>query len=78
MEALSTLQSDVVGVLTTQWIDASVHAAVVAGLLTARRRKLILVDCVSFEIGWRQGVETAFAFDRHFADQGFRCLPAPA
>lgn len=75
LEAVATLQSDVVAVLRTQWVDAPTHAAAVAALLTARRRKLSLVDCVSFEIARHLGVEIVFAFDRHFVEQGFRCLP---
>jgi predicted nucleic acid-binding protein len=76
MEALRTLQSDVVPILMTQWVDESVHGTAVAALLTARRRKLSLVDCVSFEIARRLGVSIAFAFDRHFTEQGLQCLPA--
>jgi len=76
LEALSVLLSDVASVLSLRWVDAQVHAAAVTALLIARRRKLSLVDCVSFEIARQSGVEIAFAFDRHFAEQGFQCLPA--
>jgi predicted nucleic acid-binding protein len=76
LEALSTFLSDVAAVLSLRWVDAQVHAAAVAALLIARRRKLSLVDCVSFEIARQSGVEIAFAFDRHFAEQGFQCMPA--
>ncbi|MBV8201102.1 MAG: PIN domain-containing protein, partial [Acidobacteria bacterium] len=75
LQALATLQSDVVSVLRIRWVDGAVHAAAVAALLTAGRRKLSLVDCVSFEVARRSGVEIAFAFDRQFAEQGFQCLP---
>jgi len=76
LEALSILLSDVAAVLSLRWVDAQVHATAVAALLIARRRKLSLVDCVSFEIARQSGIEIAFAFDRHFAEQGFQCLPA--
>jgi uncharacterized protein len=75
LEALSTFQSDVAPVLAVRWVDAQLHTAAVTALLTARRRKLSLVDCVSFETARRSGIDTAFAFDRHFAEQGFHCLP---
>jgi predicted nucleic acid-binding protein len=75
IEALLTLQSDVVPVLTTQWVDAVAHDAAVAALLTSRRRRLSLVDCVSFEVARRLGITMAFVFDRHFVEQGFQCLP---
>jgi len=42
-----------------------------AGLLTAGRRELSLVDCVSFACMRRQGLTRAFHFDRHFREQGF-------
>lgn len=76
--ALLAFQSDVAPVLKTQWVDSSLHATAVAALLTARRRKLSLVDCVTFEAARRLGIETVFAFDRHFAEQGFHCLPDQA
>ena len=39
------------------------------------RRQLSLVDCASFDIMRRLGLRDVFAFDPHFAEQGFRCLP---
>lgn len=36
-----------------------------------------LIDCVSFVFMEDTGLTEAFAFDRHFAQHGFRCLPAP-
>ena len=32
-------------------------------------------DATSFALCRREGILHAFAFDRHFAAQGFRCLP---
>jgi predicted nucleic acid-binding protein len=46
-----------------------------SALLTANRRQLSLVDCVSFEMMRRLGIKTAFTYDRHFSEQGFECLP---
>jgi predicted nucleic acid-binding protein len=37
------------------------------------RRHLTLVDCASFESMRRLTVRRAFAFDRHFEEQGFEC-----
>ena len=67
-------QSDVAGVLQVRGVDEALHAAGVASLLTAGRRQLSLVDCVSFELMRRLGLTTAFAFDQEFTDQGFTCL----
>jgi predicted nucleic acid-binding protein len=50
------------------------HQAGLAALLTAGSRPLSLVDCVSFETMRTIGLHVAFAFDRHFAEQGFILL----
>jgi predicted nucleic acid-binding protein len=46
----------------------------VAGLLAAGRRQLSLVDCASFAVLRAEGQREAFAFDRHFQEEGFRLL----
>jgi predicted nucleic acid-binding protein len=56
------------------WIDADLHGAGAAAWRTAKRRRLSLVDCVSFEVCRRLGVDGVFAFDRHFKDQGWNLL----
>ena len=58
------------------WVEEWMHEAGLNAMLTAGKRKLSLVDCVSFEIMRRLGIETAFTFDRHFKLQGFKCIPA--
>jgi predicted nucleic acid-binding protein len=58
------------------WIDESLHAQAVSGLLAAGRRDLTLVDCAGFVLMRRLGLRTAFTLDRHFAEQGFEVLPA--
>lgn len=44
-------------------------------LLRFRDERFTLVDAVSFELMQREGVERAFAFDRHFQVAGFALLP---
>ena len=46
-----------------------------SALLTANRRQLSLVDCISFEMMRRLEIKTAFTHDRDFAERGFECLP---
>jgi predicted nucleic acid-binding protein len=62
---------DVLPILGLIWVDADLHAAGMAALLTASRRTLSLVDCVSFCCMRTHGIERAFHFDRHFREQGF-------
>jgi uncharacterized protein len=75
MKAVRTLQENIVPVLAVEWVDPGIHAGGMSALLVAGRRNLSLVDCVSFETMRRLGLDTAFAFDRHFAEQGFATIP---
>jgi predicted nucleic acid-binding protein len=43
-------------------------------LLVANRRDLSLVDCTSFEVMRRNGLEVVFTFDPHFHEQGFQVI----
>jgi predicted nucleic acid-binding protein len=56
------------------WIDAAVHEIGVSLFLLANRRSLSLVDCTSFVVMRQRVVTSAFAFDRHFEEQGIPCL----
>ena len=69
------LQQIVAPYLQTHWVDASIHALGVAALLAANRRQLSLVDCTSFQAMRQLGIDTVFAFDEHFAEQQFICIP---
>ena len=73
-KALRVFQEAIVPMLQVQWVDESTHQAAVEMLLKSRSRSLSLVDCVSFVVMRRMGLDTAFVFDRHFQTQGFRCL----
>ena len=75
LEAVRTLQGDIVPVLRIEWMDAQSHGNSVAALLTAARRQLSLVDCASFDAMHHLGITTAFTFDHHFAEQGFGPVP---
>ena len=75
LEAVRGFQEDVLPIINIEWIKESAHRAAVSALLAASKRKLSLVDCVSFETMRSLGIKTVFAFDTHFADQGFTCIP---
>jgi predicted nucleic acid-binding protein len=76
MKAIKVFQEDIVPVLLIEWIDKAVHHAAMRIMRAAVRKKLSLVDCISFETMRLLGVTTAFTLDKHFKDQGFICLPA--
>jgi predicted nucleic acid-binding protein len=75
MEAVRGFQEDVLPVITVEWIKESTHRTAVSALMAASKRKLSLVDCVSFETMRSLGLKTVFGFDPHFSEQGFTCIP---
>ena len=75
LQSVQGFQLSVLPVLSIYWIDAAIHAAGVAALLAANRRQLSLVDCTSFHSMRQLGIDRVFAFDQHFAEQGFICSP---
>lgn len=75
MEAVRALNDDILLLVNIDWIDEAAHRAGVSALLAASRKRLSLVDCLSFESMRRMEIKTAFAFDAHFEEQGFLCIP---
>ncbi len=75
LEAMRGFHEDVLPLISIEWVDETAHRSAVSALLAASRRKLSLVDCVSFEIMRALGIKTVFAFDPHFSEQGFRRIP---
>ena len=71
LHAVRTLQDDLLPAIEVQWLDKSSHDSAMTALLAARRRKLSLVDCSSFLAMRQAGARTAFAFDKHFGEEGF-------
>ncbi|HPW17504.1 MAG TPA: PIN domain-containing protein [Candidatus Aminicenantes bacterium] len=72
--AVHEFEKDIVPVLKVVWVTRDIHAAAVAALLAAGRRGLSLVDCASFEVMRRAGMQTAFAYDPHFAEFGYATI----
>ncbi len=66
---------DLCPLMSVQWVDAVAHNAGMAAAVAASSKKLSLVDCVSFVVMRRLGLQKVFTFDRHFREQGFTRLP---
>ena len=71
MEAVRGFQDDVLPLIAIEFVSSEAHRSGVAAFLSAARRNLSLVDCVSFEIIRASGIKAVFAFDKHFIEQGF-------
>jgi predicted nucleic acid-binding protein len=74
MPQLQAFHENVFPFLRVIWVDSNLHGAGMAAVLTAKRRQLSLVDCVSFAAMRQSGISYAFAFDQHFEEQGFNVL----
>ena len=75
MDAVRLLQEDILPVIGIHFVDREVHRSGISAMLSAGRRNLSFVDCVSFEIMRTLGIKTAFTFDPHFKEQGFTVIP---
>jgi predicted nucleic acid-binding protein len=73
--AVRLFAEDITPVLKILWVDSSAHESAVQLLLTANRRDLSFVDCMSFQAMRSRGIREAFCFDPHFSEQGFQVLP---
>ena len=73
--AVRAFYEDVAPVLQVDWVSEEQHRAGVGAMLAAARRKLSLVDCVSFQTMRHHGLRSAFCFDAHFREQGFETKP---
>lgn len=74
LDAVRTLVEDVLPWVQVHWVTEADHRTAVTALLTAGRRQLSLVDCVSFAVMRHLQLRTVFAFDSDFAAQGFERL----
>jgi predicted nucleic acid-binding protein len=74
LTAVHAFQDNIRPYLQFIWVDELLHNSGMMAVLTANRRQLSLVDCVSFAAMRQSGLNTVFAFDEHFAEQGFTVL----
>ncbi len=75
LEAVSILHNDIIPFIEVEWLDEELHNAIVKAVIKTNRRQISLVDNASFDTMRRHNVETVFAFDSHFPDQGFEVIP---
>lgn len=71
LDAVRSLREDVAPLLDVVWVDEALCNAGLDLLLDRRKRLLSLVDAVSFVTMRQADLGEAFAFDPHFAQEGF-------
>jgi uncharacterized protein len=74
MDAVRAFQEDIAPLLVIEYVGPETHKSGASALLASGRRKLSMVDCVSFEVMRDLGIKTYFAFDPHFSEQGFTAI----
>jgi predicted nucleic acid-binding protein len=57
---------------SVEWVDEELHAQAVRELERSKKRRLSLVDHVSFLVMKRHRIAEAFTFDSDFSTAGFR------
>jgi predicted nucleic acid-binding protein len=75
MEAVRALHHDILPILAVRFPDADLHGRAATALIAAGRRRVSLVDWVSFEMMREERIAEAFALDDDFTEQGFRLRP---
>jgi len=75
LEAVRTFFRDIYPILNIKWVDEEDYNKSITALLAANRRNLSLVDCSSFTTMIALDIQEVFAFDPHFAEQGFIVRP---
>jgi predicted nucleic acid-binding protein len=73
-EAAHLYTSDILELVDILWIDEPRHNLAFELWLSLGRKKLSLVDCVSFISMRHYKLEAVFGYDRHFDQQGFKIL----
>jgi predicted nucleic acid-binding protein len=71
LAAIQAFRADLAPLAQVVWVDEPTFESGLDLLLARKKRRLSLVDAVSFLVMRQRGLETAFAFDPHFAEEGF-------
>ena len=74
-EAASLWYKDILGVLDVLWVNARTHQLAYELWLNLGRRRLSLVDCVSYITINQLRVEQVFCFKASYADRGYIMVP---
>lgn len=75
LDKVQDFQNKLLPLIQIEWIDKDQHEAAVQAVFQENRRGLSLVDYSAFETMRRLGIESAFTFDSHFRDEGFKVIP---
>jgi predicted nucleic acid-binding protein len=69
------LEERILPLVTVQWVSSELHRRAVERLFRTDKRKVSLVDVVSFVVMETEGLTDALGLDPDFTTEGFRLLP---
>lgn len=75
LPAVRSFEVDMLSPVIIEWVSEADHRSAISAVLSAGKRKVSLVDYVSFEIMRRLKINRVFSCDKHFRTQGFTILP---
>ena len=75
LEPVRDFDEHVLPLLSVEWVSEDLHRRGARRLSRENRRRLSLVDCVSFEFMRQQGISDVLGLDHHFEEAGYRLLP---
>lgn len=71
LASVHAFNAKILPLLEVVWVDDNWYARAVQRLMAQNDPAASLVDCLSFEIMEARQIEYAFAFDKHFEENGF-------
>lgn len=71
LPAVKACRADLIPLADVAWVTPETFEAGLDLLLSRRKRRLSLVDAVSFLVMRERDIALAFAFDPHFEEEGF-------
>jgi predicted nucleic acid-binding protein len=77
LESARRFHHEFVSILNIHWIDEKLHEKAFRRLELRGRREISLVDCTSFVYMEDTGIPHAFAYDKHFSEEGFVVFGTP-
>ncbi len=77
LDAARSFQHEFLSIFKVCWVDQNLHEKSFRRLELRGRREISLVDCASFVWMEESGDSYAFAYDEHFAAEGFTLLQVP-
>ena len=75
LESVRDFDEHVFPLLSVEWVSEDLHRRGARRVSMENRRRLSVVDCVSFEFMRQQGISDVLGLDRHFEEAGYRLLP---